>query len=102
MVAIAIALLKHLKDKRVGSTNLHDQRLRGIFKIWDVSPNLYKFGLNGPIRHQAIQFLDLDDDIREGQLLNALYLVYDAHDEGKEVPRWLIYKCRFIWLAWMN
>lgn len=103
---LAVTLLFYIKDKRILSESIVDQRLPKLLQIWDNGDEWDRnCGLNGDVHYQ-FEFLTgaKASGERLQVIINAVRLLYDPNDEidGNPVPWWKIYLMRFNWLALRN
>lgn len=102
MIVVPIVLLFYIRDRRIASSGLSNQRLPKFLSWFDVGDSLdLKYGLNGDLGYQS-QFLLDTDPLSERKLQQALIIIYDRECEGKQIPWFKIYKMRVNWLAFRN
>lgn len=91
----AIILLFKLRDKRVGSNALYDQRLPKMFRWFDVGDVRDKgYGINGDLGYQTKQLLGSEEVLMSCQLQDAISI--------NPPSIWKIYWMRLNWLALRN
>lgn len=94
-LVLAVTLLFYLRDERVASDELSDQRLPKILSWWDNGDDWdRKCGLNGDLAFQA-QFL------LGGECPN-FRLLQNCIDHYENTTKWTIYRMRYTWLALRN
>ena len=95
-IVLPVVLLFYIKDKRIASSRLKDQRLPKILSFLDDDS---EFGLNGPFIHQCDSLLGSPQSLRESTLNNAILCTYDREQTGtgNPVPKYKIYWMRLTW-----